>query len=43
MKNKGFMNLKPLDRKMRKQITPLAKPYPKEVAEDAQVKGVKGA
>ena len=34
--------LMPLDRKMRKQIAPLAKPYPKKVAEDAQVKEARG-
>ena len=34
--------LMPLDRKMRKQIAPLAKPYPKKVVEDAQVKEERG-
>jgi len=34
--------LMPLDRKMRKQIAPLAKPYPKKTAEDAQVKEERG-
>ena len=34
--------LMPLDRKMRKQIAPLARPYPKKVVEDAQIKEERG-
>ena len=37
-----YRYLMPLDRKMRKQIAPLAKPYPKKVAEGAQAKEERG-
>lgn len=37
-----YRYLMPLDRKMRKQITPLAKPYPKKTVEDAQVQEERG-
>jgi hypothetical protein len=37
-----YKYLMPLDRKMRKQIAPLAKPYPKKAVEDAQAKEESG-